>query len=310
MKAIRVNEWGKPVQLEDVQQPKATDDQALVRVHAASVNPFDAAVQAGYMAAMATAPLTLGSDYSGEVVTVGKNMTGVKPGDSVYGVVVLGSGAFAEYTTPKANEIALKPKSLDHIYASAVSLPAMAAWLSLFDKAQFHGGERILIHGVAGAVGGLAAQLAKSKGAYIYGTDIPEKAQHAAGFGIDRFIDVTSERFEDVVENVDIVLDYVGGEIMGRSYGILRDGGRYVTTLSMETPQEEPVKRGFHSTGMGAYPQAEVLAQIADLVDAGKLKVFVNRTFPLKDAQEAMDYRFTTKAPGKVVLTVLLIENG
>jgi NADPH:quinone reductase-like Zn-dependent oxidoreductase len=158
---------------------------------------------------------------------------------------------------------------------------------------------------VAGNVGGLAAQFAKSKGAYVYGTDIPEKAKHVAGLGIDRFIDVKSERFEDVVENVDVVLDYIGGEFMERSYNVLKPGGRYVTALAMQTPQEEAEKRGIRSLGFGAQPRAELLAQIADLVDAGKLKVFVNRTFPLDEAQAALDYRFMTKAPGKVVLTVL-----
>jgi NADPH:quinone reductase-like Zn-dependent oxidoreductase len=305
MKAVRVNEWGKPVQLEDIPQPKAADDEALVCVHAASINPFDAAVHAGYMAGMAKNPLTLGADYSGEVVEVGKNINGLKPGDAVFGLVVLRAGTFSEYTTPKANEIARKPKSLDHVHASAVPLPAMAAWISLFDKAQFKGGERILIHGVSGAVGGLTAQLAKTKGAYVYGTDIPEKAQHAQKLGVDRFIDVTNERFEDVVKDVDVVLDYVGGETMGRSYDVLKSGGRYVTTLMMEPPQDEPVKRGIQSMGVGAFPRADVLAQVADLIDVGKLNIFVNRTFPLKDAQMAMDFRLTTKAPGKVVLTVL-----
>jgi len=305
MKAARLNEWGKALELEDIPQPEPNDDEVLVRIHAASINPFDAAVQAGYMAAMAATPITLGSDYSGEVIEVGKNITGIKPGDAVYGVVVLGSGSFTEYTIPKANEIALKPKSLDYIQAAAVPLPAMAAWISLFDKAQFKGGERILIHGVAGAVGGLATQLAKTKGAYIYGTDLPEKAEHAAKLGVDRFIDVTKERFEDVVENIDVVLDYVGGETLARSYSVLGSGGRYVTTMSLDTPQEEPVKRGFLSTGLGAYPRADVLAQVADLIDAGKLSIFVNRTFALNEAQAAMEHRYMTKAPGKVVLKIL-----
>ena len=136
MKAVRVNEWGKPVQLEDVPQPKAADDEALVRVHAASINPFDAAIVAGYLASMVTPPLTLGADYSGEVVEVGKNVTHVKPGDAVFGVIPARTGTFAEYTTPKASEIALKPKSLDHNHASTIPLPAMAAWQSLFE----HGG--------------------------------------------------------------------------------------------------------------------------------------------------------------------------
>jgi NADPH:quinone reductase-like Zn-dependent oxidoreductase len=305
MKAVRVNEWGKPVQVENIPQPKPGDDEALVRVHAASINPLDAAIVAGYMSFMATPPLTLGADFSGEVVEVGKDVTHVKPGDAVYGVTPFRSGTFTEYATPKVNEVALKPKSLDHIHASTIPLPSMAAWQSLFEHGQFKNGERVLIHGVAGNVGGLAAQFAKSKGAYVYGTDIPEKAQHAAELGIDRFIDVKSERFEDVVENVDVVLDYIGGEFMERSYTVLGPGGRYVTALTMQTPQEEAQKRGISSMGFGAQPRADLLAQVADLVDAGKLKVFVNRTFPLDEAQAALEYRFMTKSPGKVVLTVL-----
>lgn len=305
MKAVRVNEYGKPVQIEDLPKPKPADDQVLVRVHAASINPFDSAVAAGYLSFMTTLPLTLGADFSGEVVEVGKDVTHVKPGDAVYGLVPRGAGAFSEYTTPKSHEVALKPKSLDHIYSSTIPLPAMAAYQSLFEHGQFKDGERVLILGVAGAVGGLAAQFAKRKGAYVYGLDIPEKAKHVAGFKIDRFIDAKNERFEDVVENVDIVLDYIGGEFMQRSYNVLKPGGRYVTSMTMQTPQEEAEKLGIKSVGFGAFPRADLLAKIAELVDAGELKVFVNSTFPLDKAQEAMEYRFMTKEPGKVVLTVL-----
>jgi NADPH:quinone reductase-like Zn-dependent oxidoreductase len=215
------------------------------------------------------------------------------------------SGTFSEYTTAKPYELALKPKSLDHITASTLPLPSMAAWQSLFEHGLFKNGERVLVHGVAGAVGGLAAQFARSKRAYVYGTDIPEKAQHVARLGIDRFVDVKSERFEDVVEQVDVVLDYIGGEYTDRSYTVLKPGGRYVTSLALQTPQEEPEKRGIRSVGFGAQPRADLLAKIADMVDAGELKVFVNRTFPLEQAQVALDYRLVTKEPGKVVLTVI-----
>ncbi|HEY3312574.1 MAG TPA: NADP-dependent oxidoreductase [Anaerolineales bacterium] len=305
MKAVRVNEWGKPVQIEDVPQPEPAKDEALVRVHAASLNPLDAAIMAGYLAYMTSTPMTLGTDFSGEVVEVGSDVSHVKPGDAVYGFVPFRSGTFSEYTTPKVHEVTLKPKSLDHITASTIPLPAMAAWQSLFDYGRFKDGERVLILGVAGAVGGLAAQFARMHGAYIYGTDIPEKAAHAAKLGLDRFIDVNSERFEDVVKDVDLVLDYVGGEYTERSYSVLKAGGRYVTSMQLDTPQEEPKKRGFTSTGFGAQANAELLAKIAGMVDSGKLKVFVNRTFPLQEAQTALDYRFMTKDPGKVVLTVI-----
>ena len=305
MKAARINEYGKPIQIEEVQQLNPANDEVLVRVHAASLNPLDAAIAAGYLSYMTTAPLTLGVDFSGEVVEIGKDITHVKIGDVVFGVLPFRSGTFSEYAMPKADEVAIKPKSLDHIHASTIGLPAMAAWQSLFEHGAFKDGERVLIHGVGGAVGGLAAQFAKSKGAYVYGTDIPEKAKHIAGLGIDRFIDISTERFEDVVENVDVVLDYIGGEITDRSYTVLKSGGRYVTSMSLQTSQEDPEKRGFKSVGFGAVPRAALLAQIADQIDAGKIKVFVNKTFPLAEAQAAMDYRYMSKVPGKVVLTII-----
>ncbi len=304
MKAARVNEWGGPVQVEDIPQPIPNTDEVLVRVHAASINPFDTAVVAGYMSFMATPPITLGTDFAGEVVSVGADITHVGPGDAVYGLVVLRSGTFAEYTTAKAHEITHKPKSLDYIHAAALPLPSMAAWQSLFDLAQLQSGERVLIHGVAGNVGSLAVQFAKDKGAYVYGTDIPEKATFIQGLGIDRFINTQEERFEDIVENVTIVLDYVGGDFLERSYTVLKPGGRYVTSLVMETPQEEAHRRGIRSLGLASQPRADLLAQVAEQIDAGKLKVFVNRTFPLDEVEAAMEYRLKTTEPGKVVLTI------
>jgi NADPH:quinone reductase-like Zn-dependent oxidoreductase len=304
MKAVRVNAWQQPLQIEDMPQPTPQSNEVLVRVHAASLNPFDTAVWAGYMSFMATVPLTLGTDFAGEVVAVGADIQNFAPGDAVYGSVVLRGGTFAEFTTAKDNEFTHKPRSLDYIHAVALPLSSMAAWLSLFDKAQLQRGERVLIHGAAGTVGSLAVQLAKGQGAYVYGTDIPQKAQFIKDLGIDRFINAQTERFEDIVTDVDIVLDYVGGEYLERSYNVLKPGGRYVTSLLGDTPQDEPVRRGIRSFGLGAYPQAAVLAKVAELVDTGKLKIFVNRTFPLADVAAAMDFRLKTTAPGKIVLTV------
>ena len=112
-----------------------------------------------------------------------------------------------------------------------------------------------------------------------------------------------TERFEDIVTDVDIVLDYVGGEYLERSYNVLKPGGRYVTSMMMETSQDEAERRGIRSFGLASQPRADDLAKVAELVDTGKLKVFVNRTFPLADVAAAMDFRLKTTAPGKVVLT-------
>jgi NADPH:quinone reductase-like Zn-dependent oxidoreductase len=305
MKAMRILEWGKPLQLTEVAVPVPADDEALVRVHAASINPLDAAIAAGYLSFMTSVPMTLGVDYSGEVVATGKDVTHVKPGDEVFGMLPFRSGTFSEYATPKVHEVARKPASIDHIHASAIPLPAMAAWQSLFEHGSFRDGERVLIHGVAGALGSVATQLAKNRGAYVYGTDIPQKRPHMASIPVDHFIDHAAERFEDLVQDVDVVLDYVGGEYAERSYKVLKTGGRYVTTLGLDTPQDEPQRRGFKSIGFGAVPKADLLGEVAKLVDEGKLKTFVNRTFPLAEAQAAMEYRFTTKDPGKIVLTLV-----
>ncbi|MHB0965159.1 MAG: zinc-binding dehydrogenase [Bellilinea sp.] len=130
------------------------------------------------------------------------------------------------------------------------------------------------------------------------------KAEHGHKLGIDQFIS-TNERFEDIVKDVDAVLDLVGGELMNRSYNVLKPGGRYVTSLLGETPQDEPQRRGIRSMGLAAWPNAEVLMKMAERIDAGKIQVFVNRTFPLEEANAAMAYRLQTTAPGKIVLTVL-----
>ena len=269
MKAVRLNGWGQSLELENIPQPKPNNDEVLVRVHAASINPFDAAVQAGYMQGMAKTPMTLGSDFAGEVVAVGSNITHLKPGDAVYGLSPLGTGAFAEYTTVKAHEVTHKPKSLDFVSSSAIPLPSMAAWKSLFELLQVKSGERLLILGAAGSVGGLAVQLAKSEGVFVYGVDIPEKAEHIRKLGVDKFIS-SQTRFEDVVKNVDAVLDLVGGEMMERSYNVLKPGGRYVTSLLQETPQEEPQRRGIRSMGLAAWPNADILVKMAELIDSGQ----------------------------------------
>lgn len=304
MKAARLNEWGKEIVIEDVPQPEAGDDEVLVRIHAASVNPFDNALHAGYLQYMASVPMTMGTDFAGEVAAVGKNFTHLKPGDEVFGSSPLGRGTFAEYVPVKAHEVVRKPRSVDYVTSAAVPLSSMAAWISLFDHLQVQPGEKLLIIGAAGNVGSIATQLAKEKGIYVYGVDIPEKADHILALGLDKFIPNT-ERFEDQVEDVNAVLDLVGGEMTGRSYDVLKPGGRYVTSLVLEPPQEEPQRRGIRSQGLGAYPRAEVLTNMAEHIDAGKMQVSVNRAFPLEQVNEAMAYRMQTRAPGKVIISVV-----
>lgn len=302
MKAIRIKQWGQPLQVEDIPQPTPGNDEVLVRVHAASLNPVDSSIVAGYLQSMLTVPMTAGIDFAGEVLSVGADITHVKPGDAVYGMIPRG-GAFAQYATPKSNEVNHKPTSLDYIQASAVPLPAMAAWQSVFDLAQLQEGERILIHGAGGSVGSFAVQLAKSKGAYVIASDFAAKKGLLQELGADQIIDAQAERFEEVIEPVDIVLNFATSELVQRSYSVLKSGGRYVTTLQ-QPPPEEAERLGIRSSAVFAQPSSELLGQVASLFDAGKLKVLVGEIFPLHEAQSALERRQTTTTPGKVVLAV------
>lgn len=302
MKAVRINEWGQPVQIEDISQPSPANDEVVVRVHAASVNPVDRAIAAGYLQMMYSAPLTLGTDFAGEVVAVGADVRHVKPGDTVYGMS-LNRGTFAEYATVKAAGVAPKPQSLDNAQAAAVPLAGLSAWQMLFDLAKLQSGERILIHGAGGAIGSFAVQLAKGKGAYVLGHAKADKADFVKQLGADEFINTDSQRFEDVVGPVDVVLDTVGGEFVDRSFNVLKQGGRFVTSAAM-LAEDAGKDQGIVAMGIFTQPIVEELAKLAEAIDAGRLKVFVNRIFPLEEAQTALYYSPENGAPGKVVVTV------
>ncbi len=303
MKAVRVNQWGQPVQVEEIPQPTPQRDEVLVRVRAASLNPVDVYSVAGMLQAMQQLPFIPGTDFAGEVVAVGSEVKHVKPGDAVYGMIPLRGGVFAEYAAPKGNEVAQKPESLDYVQASAVPLTALAAWQTLIDSAQVKSGERVLIHGAAGSVGSFAVQLAKDRGAYVIASDLPGREALLQELGADEIINAQTQRFEDAVGKVDVVLNYASPDLLERSYSVLKPGGRYATTVG-QPDQEQAERLGIRSTGIVTQPTIDHLTQLARLIDAGKLKVFIERTYPLEEAQAALEYRQTGTAKGKVVLTL------
>lgn len=302
MKAVRVVGWGQPLAIEDVPQPTAGNDEVLVRVYAASVNPVDKMIAAGYLQGFFSAPLTLGSDFAGEIVTVGADVQQFKSGDRVYGMSPA-LGSFAEYASVKAFAVAHSPRSLDDVQAASVPLVGLSAWQTLFDLAQLKSGERVLILGAGGAIGSLAVQLAKGKGAYVIALARGDKAEFIKGLGADEFIDGDSQKFEDVAGHVDVVLDTIGGDYVERSYTVLKPGGRFVTLAAM-LPEGAGKDRGIVASGAFTQPNGAQLQQLAELIDAGKLKVFVNRTFPLADTAAAESYKAADGSPGKVVITV------
>ena len=304
MKAVRVNQWGGPVALEEIAQPQPASDEVLVRVHAASINPLDAFVLAGYMQGYVSLPLTLGTDFAGEVVETGSEISHVQPGDAVYGLTVMHGGTFAEYTVAKANEVTHKPKTMSFIEAAGVPLATLAAYQSLLDLGQAKAGERVLIIGAGGAVGSCAVQLAKALGARVLTVDITNKTGVVRALEPDAFIDCSLERYETMLDPVDLVLDYVGGEHLQRSLSLLPTGGRYITSMMLPAPPEEAEQRGIKTAGLATEARVDQLEKIAGWIDAGQLKTTTNCTFPLEEAQAALEYRMTTPDPGKVVLIV------
>ncbi len=308
MKAARVHEFGAAdfVQLDDVPRPVAGANEVLIRVHAAAVNPIDwksASKQAkGFGKAL---PFILGCDVSGVVESIGAVVQDFKPGDEVFGYVnLMRGGGFAEYVAMPATEIARKPKSIDHAHAAAVPLAALTAWQALFDTAKLQPGQTVLIHAAAGGVGHFAVQLAHAKGAKVIATASKDKLEFVKQLGADRAIDYRAEKFEELVKDIDVVFDMVGGDTLTRSYGVLKKGG-YLVSIVEKPSTEELQKRDLGGSVILLKSSAAELTEIAALIDAGKLKPHVGATFPLAETNKALTLSKQGHATGKIVLSVI-----
>ncbi len=308
MKAIRIHNYGGPEVLhyEDAPRPEPQAGEVLVRVHAAGVNPIDWKVREGHVKDFwhHKFPLILGWDLSGVVEELGRGVSRFKIGDEVYSVPDPNrDGAYAEYIVVRESELALKPKSLHHIRAAAVPLAALIAWQSLFDTAQLQPGQRVLIHAGSGGVGHLAVQLAKWKGAYVFATASTKNKDLLRKLSVDEPIDYTQQRFEDVARNIDVVLDTIGGETQERSWSVLKKGGNLVSLV--QPPSEEKAKElGVRAVFVGVQANGEQLAEIAKIIDSGKLAPVIDRILPLSEAGRAHELSQSGHIRGKIVLRV------
>jgi NADPH:quinone reductase-like Zn-dependent oxidoreductase len=309
MKAVRIHGYGGPEVLsyEDAPRPTAGNGEVLIRVHATSVNPFDAAMRAGYMAAYFSQvlPMILGTDVSGIVEDVGAGVTQFARGDSVYTRAGVGrDGAYAEYTVAPAADVAVKPKSLDHIRSAAIPHVTLTAWQALFELAQLSEGQTVLIHGAAGGVGHMAVQLAKLRGARVIGT-ASVNIDFLRKLGVDEAIDYATTPFEQVAHDVDVVLDLIGGDTQERSWSVLKPGGMLISTI--QPPSEEKaaahgVRQQFVSS---APPIGKVLTEVAAMVDAGQIVPEVSKTFLLAAICEAHESIAGKHTRGKIGLQVV-----
>jgi len=308
MKAIVVHEYGGPevLKYEDVPRPEPKEDQILVRVIAAGVNPVDEAGRSERSAKFfgITLPFVPGYDIAGIVEKTGGKITKFKTGDAIYAYLSLTKGGgYAEYALTTEREAAPKPKSLRNVDAAAVPVVALTAWQALIDAAKLSAGQTVLIHGGSGGVGTFAIQIAKARGAKVIATASTANQDFLKQLGADVAIDYTKTKFEDVAKNVDVVLDSVGKDTLARSYGVVKKGG-FIVTLVARIDQAELDKHGIRGASLGVEPDSNELTEIGKLIDEKKIKVIVSQTFPLSEAIKAQEQIATGHTRGKIVLKV------
>ncbi|MGE7435961.1 NADP-dependent oxidoreductase [Kitasatospora sp. NPDC001175] len=307
MRAVVQNSFGGPEVLEvvETERPRPGAGEVLVRVHASALNPVDIAVRSGMLPLLGEPPFGLGWDISGVVEEAGPG-AGFAVGDEVFGMPFFPRAAsgYAEYVTAPASQLARKPAPLDHVHAAALPLAALTAWQGLVDGARVKAGDRVLIHRAAGGVGHLAVQIAKARGAQVIALAGAARHEFVRGLGADEVIDYRAVDFAEAVRDVDVVLDSTAqGD---RSLTVLKPGGVLVTILEHRDDalraRSEAAGRRF--AGISVEPDGAALATIAELVEAGRIRPYVEETFPLAEVAKAHARVESGRTQGKIVLTV------
>lgn len=331
MRAIIAERYGGPEVLEladDIPVPQPGPNGVLVRVHATSINPLDWKLRAGWFSGLwkLRFPVIWGCDVSGVVETIGSAVTLFKPGQQVYGfkqgkVGQTYRGTYAEYAVLPENTLALKPGALTHRQAAAVPLAATTAWQALVSQGKIKPGSKVVVHAAAGGVGVFAVQIAKSFGAFVAATAGPNNLEFLRQLGADKVIDYTRERMEDHLSGFDVVLDGVGEAVWASSLRVLRTGGRLIT-LAIPTPHGPTSRLRFLSTAIASLlpattrallrrkaflmtqvkPRGGDLEKISALIEAGKLKPVVERTYSFDQISEAHRESENGHVRGKLVL--------
>jgi NADPH:quinone reductase-like Zn-dependent oxidoreductase len=305
-RAVRVAHFGGPevITVADLPMPRPADDEVLVRVHAASVNPVDWKTAQGKYPPVGEdrLPIVLGRDLAGTIAAVGQGAGARwKVGDRVFAFIDQDRGAQSDFVRVKQSELVAMPDGLDFDAAAGSALAVMTAWQGLFDHGGLASGQRVLIHGGAGGVGHMAVQLARWKGATVFATAAAHDLDFVRGLGADTAIDYEAERFEEIAADLDLVFDTQGGETQARSFGVIRAGGILVSTLEPDEAKaaEHKVRTvpRWHAT-----PDAATLGTVADLLGAGTLEVTVAKTFPLEQVRAAHAFAQDEHPRGKVVL--------
>jgi len=299
MKVVKIYQYGgrEVLQFEEAQEPIPGPKEILIKIKAIGMNPIDWKTRQGYMKEKIKLPFTLGWDLAGIVEGLGEEVTKFQLDDEVYAMTeLIKGGCNAEYVIVHENFVALKPKSLNFEEAAAVPLAALTAWQALFDVANLQANQKVLIHAGSGGVGSFAIQFAKEKGAFVTTTTSSNNIERVKKLGADEVLDYTHVDFVSHCKDSDVVLDTVGKEVQDRSFECLKPEGKLVTIVALNNPE-----RGIRTL---VEPNGARLAQIASLIDAGKIKPLIDRIMMFKELAAAHELSESGHAKGKIVLRV------
>lgn len=307
-RAVVINEYGGKEKLAEakVSLPELGADQVLVKVAATSINPIDWKLREGYLKQMFpwSFPIILGWDVAGEIVEVGQKVKDYHVGDRIFArPETTRFGTYADYTIVDSNLLAPVPESIAFTEAAAVPLAGLTALQALFDHGSLKAGEKVLIHAGAGGVGTYAIQLAKNAGAYVITTASPRNHELVKKLGADEVIDYHTTDFEEVLTDIDLVFDTMGGEIQKKSFSVLKEHGRLISVLSIEDETLAATKQ-IEAKAIWLRTNGEQLSELAKLMADGKLVSVIDETFPLtrQGVYDAHALSETHHAVGKIVL--------
>lgn len=305
-RAMTQHRFGGPEVLEpaEVPCPAPAPAEILLRVRAAAVNPVDLLIRSGAAPYYGDPPFVLGRDVSGTVAAVGAEVTGLRPGDEVFGMI--DSGGYATHVTAPAAYFAPKPAALDHIRAAAAPTALLTAWQALIDTARVGPGTRVLVHAAAGGVGHVAVQLAKAEGAYVAATARADRHGFLRDLGADEPIDYTVTDFAEAVHDIDAALDLVGGDYGPRTLNTLRPGGLLLSAVPGDPglAPEEAEARGMRFVAVRAEPSGERLARAAALLAGHHVRLHVEAALPFTEAAKAHELAGAGRAKGRLVLVL------
>lgn len=311
MRAVILKEAGDVDNLlvTELNKPVPGAEEVLIQVKAISINPVDIKTRKGmalYKSLQGNGEIILGWDVSGKVESVGESVTLFKPGDEVFGMINFpGHGkAYAEYVVAPASHLALKPGNITHQQAAASTLALLTAWQVLNQQVSLENGQRLLIQAAAGGVGHFAVQIAKHRGAYIIGTGSGANEEFVRQSGADEYIDYTTTSFENVLSNIDVVFDTVGGDYPIRALSVIKDGGKIVGIAGGITDElkEKARAKNIQAISYLVHSSGTDMKELASLLESGVIKPYISREFHLDEIRQAHLQIETGKTRGKIVV--------